>query len=139
LISNFFEDTWEDCWTLPLTVLGLQGMGIQHFLKRADKDNRQSLMNNGPDKTKGIMAQLQQLQIRESELLQRLERISEVETPTAPRVFAIGDLVIIKNPRPFQSNQGKIIKIGVGTNRTTVKTKNGSKIVWAPFNLAHLD
>jgi hypothetical protein len=137
LISNFFEDTWED-W-IPLTVLGLEGTGIQHFLKRVDKDNRQSLMNNGLDEAKDIVAQLQQLQIRESELLQRLERISEVETPTAPRVFAIGDLVIIKNPRPFQSNQGKIIKIGIGTNRITVQTKNGSKIVRAPFNLAHLD
>jgi hypothetical protein len=138
LISNFFEDTWED-WTLPLTVLGLEGAGIQHFLKRADKDNRQSLMNNGLEEVKEIVAQLQQLQIRESELLQRLERISEVETPTVPRVFAIGDLVMIKNPRPFQSNQGKIIKIGIGTNRITVQTKNGSKIVRAPFNLAHLD
>jgi hypothetical protein len=28
LISNFFEDTRED-WTLPLTVLGLEGVGIQ--------------------------------------------------------------------------------------------------------------
>jgi hypothetical protein len=120
-------------------VLGLDGIEIQHFLKRADKDNRQSLMNNGLDEVKDIVAQLQQLQIRESELLQRLERLSEAETPTVPRVFAIGDLVIIKNPRPLQSNQGKIIKIGAGTNRITVQTKNGSKIVRAPFNLVHLD
>jgi hypothetical protein len=101
-------------------------------------------MSNGQDEIEDIVAQLQSLQIRESELLQRLERLNEANritsgTPIATRVFAIGDLVRIKNPRPLQAKQGTVIRIGVDTDRITVQTKNGSKIVRASYNLSHID
>ena len=97
-------------------------------------------MNNDQDKIKDIIAQLQRLQIRESELLLRLERLSvgtnKASLPTVtPRVFVLGDLVTINNPRPLQARKGTITRIGIGTDRITVTAKNGSKIVRAPFNL----
>ncbi len=57
--------------------------------------------------------------------LQRLDRLNELNSsnatvpPSTTRVFAIGDLVKIKNPRPLQARQGTIIRIG-DTNRITV-------------------
>jgi hypothetical protein len=101
-------------------------------------------MNNEQDEIKDIVAQLQRLQIQETELLQRLERLSEVDgntsrSPNATRGFEIGDLVQIKNPRPLQAKKGVIIRIGVGTDRITVQAKNGSKIVRASFNLSHIE
>jgi hypothetical protein len=118
---------------------------IQHFVKRARKQRHSKpLMSNGQDETEGIVAQSQSLQIRESELLQRLERLNEANrntsgTPIATRVFVIGDLVRIKNPRPLQAKQGTVIRIGVDTDRITVQTKNGSKIVRASYNLTHIN
>jgi hypothetical protein len=101
-------------------------------------------MSDGQDEIEDIVAQLQSLQIRESELLQRLERSNEANrntsgTPIATRVFAIGDLVRIKNPRPLQAKQGTIMRIGVDTDRITVQTKNGSTIVQASCNLTHIN
>jgi hypothetical protein len=118
-------------------------------------------MSNTQDEIKDIVAQLQRLQIQETELLQRLERLNEADsnssipqqnarvvppsarsappTARATRVFVIGDLVRIKNPKLLQANQGTIIRIGVGTDRITVQTRNGSKIVRASSNLIHLD
>jgi transcription antitermination factor NusG len=102
-------------------------------------------MSNRQDEIKDIVAQLQGLPIQETELLQRLERLNENESDTfgsaatlTTREFRIGDLVQIKNPKPFQAKKGTIIKIGVGTKRVTVQTKSGSKIVRAPSNLVHI-
>ena len=96
------------------------------------------------DEIKDIVAQLQRLQIQESELLQRLERLNETNSgssgaPITTQEFVIGDLVRIKNPRPLQAKQGTIVKIGVNTNRIPVQTRSGTKIVRAPSNLVHID
>jgi hypothetical protein len=95
-----------------------------------------------------IVIQLQQLQLQQSELLQRISQVSEgnnantaqqeADTPRAaqaasqPREFAIGDRVRIINPSRFQASSGRIIKIG---KRITVQAKNGSKIQRAAKNL----
>jgi hypothetical protein len=105
-------------------------------------------MSNAQDEIKEIVAKLQQIQIQETELLQRLERLSITDSLTSgspttrtqtSREFRIGDLVQVKNPKPFQIKKGHIIKIGAGTNRITVQSKNGSKIVRAPSNLIHIN
>jgi hypothetical protein len=99
---------------------------------------------NTQDEISNIVAELQRLQIQESQLLQRLDRLNELNSnnatvpPSTARVFVIGDLVKIKNPRPLQARQGTIIKIGV-SNRITVLARNGTKIIRAPFNLIHID
>jgi hypothetical protein len=89
-----------------------------------------------------IVSQLKELQIRESVLLQRLERVIEenslVARTNAIRGFAIGDLVEIKNPRPLQAKRGTVTKIGA--NRITVTTtRNGYTIIRSPANLRHID
>jgi transcription antitermination factor NusG len=101
-------------------------------------------MSNDQDEIKNIVAQLKSLQIQESELLQRLERLIEADSqvnksPNPTREFRIGDWVQINNPKPFQFKKGTIIRIGTETDRITVQSKNGSKIVRASFNLSHLD
>ena len=103
-----------------------------------------TLMSNGGDEIKNIVAQLQRLHLQESELLQRLERLSETDSqtgksPSITRDFRIGDFVQIKNPKPFQIKQGTIIRIGVDTDRITVQSKNGSKIVRASFNVIRIE
>jgi hypothetical protein len=56
------------------------------------------------------------------------------------REFRIGDLVQIKNPKPFQIKKGVVMRTGVGTDRVTVQSKNGSsKLVHASFDLIHVD
>jgi hypothetical protein len=101
-------------------------------------------MSNRQDEIKDIVSQLQRLQIQESELLQRLERLSEADShtagsPTPRRDFRIGDLVQIKNPKPFQIKKGNIIRIGADTDRITVQSRNGSKVVRASFNLTLIE
>ncbi len=101
-------------------------------------------MSNRQDEIKDILSQLQRLQMREQELLQRLEGLNEAEdhasaSPTPTRDFRIGDLARIKNPKPFQIKKGIIIRIGVDTDCITVQSRNGSKVVRASFNLIHLD
>jgi hypothetical protein len=104
-------------------------------------------MSNRQDEIKDIVSQLQHPQIKESELLQRLEGLSEAEshdtaeplvTPT--RDFRIGDLVQINNTRPFQIKTGHVIRIGVNTDRITVQaTRNGSKVVRVSSNLTLIE
>ena len=96
-------------------------------------------MSNEQDITE-IIAQLQRLQLQQSELLQRLTRLSESEDnnnatgqANTPRELAVGDRVRIRNPGRFQATNGKIIKIG--TSRITVQADNGTKIIRAPSNL----
>ena len=102
-----------------------------------------------------IIEQLKELQIRQSDLLLRLDKARQAErnpdadevvstTPVGPttskkttdarREFAIGDKVKVRNPNPLQSGKGKIIRIG--KTRITVQTKSGSKIQRALKNLA---
>jgi transcription elongation factor len=94
------------------------------------------------DDIKDIIEQLQRLQIQQGGLLARLGALSDDNepqpTPTraarvqpdAPREFAIGDRVRIRNPVRYQANRGTIIRIG--TSQITVEMRNGSKIVRAP-------
>ena len=109
-------------------------------------------MSDEQDEIRNIVAQLKRIQIQESVLLQRLGELSETdgqppETDNQPsaaprgttRGFKIGDLVWINKPRPFQPKQGTIIRVGVGTDRITVQSKNGSKIIRASSNLTHTD
>jgi hypothetical protein len=91
---------------------------------------------------KDIVAQLQQLSIQQSELLQRLGRLTTsgrntsnntAGRPNATREFAIGDRVRIRNPRLSQATRGTITKIG--PSRITVLATNGTKILQAPWNI----
>jgi predicted component of type VI protein secretion system len=95
-------------------------------------------MNNDQE-IQDIVAQLQRLQIRESELLQRLERLSESnnnprQQAPAVREFAIGDRVRIKNPRFLQPTVGTISKIT--EKRITLLAQDGTSIVRAHKNIA---
>ncbi len=96
------------------------------------------------DEIRDIVTQLQRLHLQESELLKRLERLNKADNYASDthvitaQEFVIGDVVQIKNPRPLQAKKGTIIRIGIDTNRITVQAKNGSKIIRAPFNLAHI-
>jgi hypothetical protein len=102
-------------------------------------------MSNEQDEIKNIVAQLKRLQTQESELLQRLERLSEAErqpaaSPTPTRDFEIGDLAKTKNPNRFQIREGIVTRTGAGADRITVQSRNGSsKVVRASFNLTHAD
>ena len=98
-------------------------------------------MSNREDDIKDIVAQLQRLQIEQTALIQRIERLTEGTpgTPNAARPFAVGDLVWILNPRRLQANKGTIIRIGLETDRITVQARGGSKIIRASANLAHID
>jgi dsDNA-specific endonuclease/ATPase MutS2 len=103
------------------------------------------MSNDHDEEIKNIVAQLKGLQTQESELLQRLERLSETNnrnsaSPTQIREFKIGDLVKILNPKPFQIKKGAIIRIGVDSGLITVQSTNGSsKVIRASFNLVHLN
>ena len=94
------------------------------------------------DRVQELIAQLNQLQIQQTALLVRLDSAIGNETALSgdfgqetqePRGFAIGDNVTIKNPNPFQSNEGTITKLG--KRRVTVTTPTGKKILRAPKNL----
>lgn len=90
------------------------------------------------DEVADIIAQLQVLHVRESELLGRLEEATTGERgrngeSAAPnQQLVIGDKVIIKNPRPFQAKRGTIVKVGA---RITVLASNGTKVIRAASNL----
>jgi transcription antitermination factor NusG len=102
-------------------------------------------MNSEQDELEDIIAQLQQLQIQESNLILRLERLNRSgdrrpsNSPNTPREFSIGDSVRIINPRPLQAKKGIITKINTSTDRITVEAKNGSKIIRASHNIVHLE
>jgi hypothetical protein len=107
------------------------------------------------DEVQGLIEELKQLNVQQSEVLTRLEKAREKEekkevgqTATAQvdqtkeeltheiRDFAVGQEVRIKNPNFLQTDRGTITKIG--QSRITVQTKSGSKIQRAPKNIAHL-
>ena len=103
-----------------------------------------------------IIDQLNTLHIRQTDLLLCLEKARVAErnpdanevvsttTPVGPtaskapiettREFAIGDQGKVRNPNPFQSDKGKMVRIG--KMRITVQTKSGSKTQRAPKNLS---
>ena len=131
-------------------MLGQTDIRVQHFVKRGEENK--TFMSDEQDEIRDIVAQLKRIQIEESILLQRLGELSETDgghTQTdhqksdtqegTTRGFEIGDKVRIINPRPFQPKQGTIIKIGVSTDRLTVQSKNGTKIIRASSNLVHLE
>jgi hypothetical protein len=98
-------------------------------------------MSNEQD-IKEVIAQLERLHICQSELLQRLGRLSETgentttrrpDTARALEDFIVGDTVRIRNPGVFLATRGTIIKIGISC--ITVQAQNGTKIVRAPKNL----
>ena len=106
------------------------------------------------DEVQGLIEELKQLHIQQSEVLTRLEKAREKEqkkevggAAKAPadqtkqeldenRDFEVGQEVRIKNPSFLQTDRGTIYKIG--QSRITVQTKSGSKIQRAPKNIAHL-
>ena len=105
-------------------------------------------MNSDCDGIQDIIRQLKGLQLKQTELLARLELArskEQEETVTVVnnkvissvsetrRPLAIGDKVRIRNPNPFQANKGVVIKIG--TSRVTVLTESDTKILRAAKNL----
>ena len=133
---------------LPRKALGYcVDLRIQHFIKRESRRPQLfkiQLMSNDQEIT-DIVIQLQRLQLQQSVLLQRITQLSgdnnnnaeennnNTAEPASPhREFVIGDQVRIINPKPFQPNKGRIIKIG---DRITVLAKSGTKIHRAAKNL----
>ena len=93
-------------------------------------------MSNKQNEIKDIISQLQELQIRQTELLDRLKRLNEPQA--VPRKLKVGDLVTILNPGPLQEDKGEVIRINPYTDRVTVQTVNGSttaKVIRASRNL----
>ena len=91
-----------------------------------------------------LVEQLKDLQLRQTAVLQRLERLTESprgsNAPAAPATnteprpdFIIGDRVRITNPRPFQQAVGIVTKIS--PSRIFIRTKNGAVIQRAPSNV----
>ena len=134
---------------------------ILHFVKREDRYKLPEsirrvtsgpvelnyFMRSARDDIQDIVEQLKQLTIQQSQLLQRLQTLSEdtgVNHPTPPpqvattqhraqhippdtiRPFAIGDRVRINNPGILQPHSGIIVKIT--PKRITVQAKSGSRI-----------
>jgi hypothetical protein len=125
------------------------------------------LMNNNNQEIKGIVEQLQRLQIKQATLLTRLERVSAAQAfavaapaarvpavedtgsatssatreprppPTAPRDFDIGDRVRVINPGPGQNPLGIIVKIGPA--QIHIRAQNGNEIRRIAKNLIRLD
>ena len=104
---------------------------------------------NKEDGVEELITQLKSLQIKQAELLERLERAREredkkevvdeevkkthVDELVPTEELAIGDKVRIRNPNPFQASRGTIIKIGA--SRVTIQTKTGTKILRAQKNV----
>ena len=96
------------------------------------------------DDVRDLILQLNRLQLQQTELLIRLERAvnnkaalhgESKQEVAEPKVFEIGNRVIVANPNLFQANKGTITKIG--QKRITVTSESGQKILRAPKNLSH--
>jgi hypothetical protein len=113
-------------------------------------------MNSEQDGIEDLIEKIQELQIQQTDLLIRLRQARNKgtqatgnrnagasaagkpdENRSAPasttRKLEVGDKVIIRNPRRFQANRGVITKLGA--SRNTVRTRSGTKILRAPWNL----
>ena len=107
---------------------------------------------NNEQEIESLVEQLKSLQIQQTNLLNRLETLTENEgrannrgpgyqagneEPARPEntaAFAVGDRVRIKNPNPLQQQVGVVTKIG--PKFITVTTRNGTVIRRAPKNLS---
>jgi transcription antitermination factor NusG len=110
-------------------------------------------MRDVQDEIQDLVNQLQQLNIQQSHLLRRLERLSEGASdnnPTPPpqiatarrappvtvQHFAVGDRVRIRNPGILQPTTGTVTKIT--PKRITIQAHSGTRvinIVRAPKNV----
>lgn len=119
---------------------------------------------NKEEELQEVTKQLQDLQLKQGDLLARLEVLTRVpnedteegqtsptqakvttrvpapvvadrQTPESRRAFVVGDIVRILNPRPQQPNTGVVKKIGA--SKITVETANGTKVQRAPHNIAY--
>jgi hypothetical protein len=106
---------------------------------------------------KGVISQLDKLQLKQSELIARLDQLNtkrERESrasappsnpsyaPTPYNIgFSLGDIVVIINPGRNQENKGKVVKISDSTFlssvRIVVETPSRQRIIRAPKNLQH--
>jgi hypothetical protein len=84
------------------------------------------------DEVEDLINQLNQLQLKQKDLLVRLERARDHEV-RGTREFRIGDRVRIDNPKPSQERRGAISRIG--KDRVTVLTASGKIIHRARKNL----
>ena len=104
------------------------------------------MSNDSESDIADIIAQLQHLQLQQTNLLEQLAR-SQIQNTASeplereyfdtaaevPRDFQIGDRVRILNPKRFQANKGTIIRIG--ESRVTIKPPIGRNIQQSPNNL----
>jgi hypothetical protein len=92
-------------------------------------------MNNDRDEIQDLIDQLNRLQLKQKELLARLQRAknSKREGAQETREFAIGDKVLIRNPKRSQETRGTVTKIG--HTRVTITTESGNKLQREPKNL----
>jgi hypothetical protein len=108
------------------------------------------------DELNNIIRDLENLQIQQAELVNRLGRLAgrrgerpdivhigrQTAAPRAAtpepttRVFSVGDRVRIKNPNRLQPSLATITKIG--DKRITLQGRNGGTIYRAPHNLEFL-
>jgi hypothetical protein len=85
-------------------------------------------MDNETDKVQDLIDQLNRLQLKQKDLLARLERAKSNKRAGVhkTRQFAIGDKkVLIRNPKHFQDTRGTITKIG--TTGVTITPETGNE------------
>jgi hypothetical protein len=90
------------------------------------------------DDIQDLIAQIERLQVQQTELLVRLRSATDNEdSGHAPFENDTEEdsrtTFIINNPNLFQANRGTVTKIG--TKRITVTSPSGQKILRAPKNL----
>jgi hypothetical protein len=94
-------------------------------------------MNNDRDEIQDLIDQLNRLQLKQKELLARLQRAknSKREGVQETREFTItiGDKVLIRNPKRSQETRGTITKIA--HTRVTITSESGNKLQREPKNL----
>jgi hypothetical protein len=105
---------------------------------------------------KGVISQLDKLQLKQSELIARLDQLNTKRERESTRAsvfpsnpsyaptpyiigFSLGDRVVIINPGRNQENKGKVVKISDSTFlssvRIVVETPSRQRIIRAPKNL----
>lgn len=95
-------------------------------------------MSNNND-IREILERLQNLQIQQAELVERVINITdgsnqtERNTHASERVFRVGDRVRVKNPTPSQFRYGTVTRIGI--SQITVESPTGKTLTRLPKNL----
>jgi hypothetical protein len=94
-------------------------------------------MNNDKDETQDLIDQLNRLQLKQKELLARLQRAknSKREGVQETRQFAIGDKVLIRNPKHSQETRGMVPQISQTCVTITSSESGGNKLQHEPKNL----